>query len=197
MLASDPGAIAALVAHCGGEGIKMQSSQCMPGPKLSDVLGDKHFKCIVEIGTWQGVSAAILAEHAGSVITLDIVQRPEPERVWKFFGVQDRVHQMIVESDEKKAAVLRHLDFDMAFIDGDHSRSKVLLDFAICRARCKTILFHDWPYAVPSGCPLPQSYDLSKHPPESTDDGAGFLLDAIVPAGRILKLPPFAWWSQE
>lgn len=193
MLASDPRAIGALADHF-GDGIKIQSSQCMPGPKLSDVMGDRHFKCILEIGTWQGISAAILAEHADNVITLDVVRRPEPEQVWAFFGVQDKIHHMVVDNDEKKAAVVRCLDFDAAFIDANHDRAHVSLDFAICRAKCGCILFHDYPYAVPMGTSMPTSYDLSKHPPNSTGDGVGFLLDCVRPAGEIVRLPPFAWW---
>ena len=193
MLASDPRAIDALVARF-GEGIRMNSSMCMPGPKLSDILDGKHFKCVLEIGTWQGVSAAILAEHADSVITLDIESRPEPEQVWAMFGVQDKIHRMIVANDEQKAAVVRCLDFDMAFIDANHDRQHVWLDFAITREKCGNILFHDYPYAVPLGVAIPTSYRLDRHPPADTGDGVGFLLDAIVPAGEIVRIPPFAWW---
>ena len=193
MRASDPGAREALVAHF-GNGIVANSSLYMPGTNLSDVLAGKHYGTIMEIGTFQGISAAILAEHADRVITLDIAARLEPAQVWQIFGVSNKIIPFVVSGDIEKHEVVSSLSFDMCFIDGDHARLAVQMDFVMARSKCNEILFHDWPFAVPWGEKPATSYNYREHWYDGNGDGVGYLLDCIQPAGRILRVPPFAWW---
>jgi hypothetical protein len=49
-----------------------------------------------------------------------------------------------VKDDAEKAALVAGLDFDLAFVDGDHDEG-VAVDFDLVK-RCGAVLFHD--YAV-------------------------------------------------
>ncbi|HUT37376.1 MAG TPA: hypothetical protein VNE39_28090, partial [Planctomycetota bacterium] len=77
-----------------------------------------------------------------------------------------------VADNAAKAALLDQLGFDLAFLDGDHSRDGVALDFAHTR-RCGVVLFHD--YADPGF------------------HGVTEFVDSLG-EGTILRDVPFAWW---
>jgi O-methyltransferase len=192
MTASDPKALDALVDHF-GPGITSMTALAGKGVTLPQALGDKHFRCILEIGTHLGLTAAILAEHADSVLTLDIVDNPIAEKVWDFFGVRHKIVRLVVRDDAEKIALVDRLRFDMAYVDACHDRGPVPLDFALVR-RCGCVLFHDYPTAVPNDCQPLTGYRFSQYPPNYLGDGVGFLLDAVRPGGTIQRMPPFAWW---
>ena len=193
MRASDPQAVN-LLASIFGDGIKMQSALCEPGTRLTEALAGCRFRRILEIGTFQGLTAAVLADYADSVVTLDIQRQPTCEQVWDIFDVKSKITQIIVKDNAEKGDVVRGQDFDMAFIDGAHGRQEVAFDFGIVRQKCQHALFHDYPFAVPWGDPIPMTYCYHEHQWNDTGDGVGFLLDVIQPAGQIERIPPFAWW---
>jgi len=97
-------------------------------------------KVAVEIGTYWGVSAAWIAQFAEKVITIDVRPQEERFKIWGYLGI-DNIESVIVKNDEEKKAFLKDLEFDFAFIDGDHGPG-VMLDLELCR-KCGRILFHD------------------------------------------------------
>jgi len=144
----------------------------------------------LEIGTMHGLTAGILAEFADRVVTIDVVDRPIADVILDAMGVRNRVARIVVKDDSEKALVIALLKFDLAFIDADHSRLAVAQDFSLVR-KCGRVLFHDYP-AVEWG---ERPYDPTAHMNgNGPADGPGFLLDALRPAGRIVRKPPFAWW---
>ena len=191
MLASDPGAMDALIARY-GMGITEMTALRLPGAKLPDVLGNLHWKHILEIGTCQGLTAAVLAEHADRVTTIDIVDRPVCEEVWKFFGCLGKIDRRVCRDDKHKAEIIGEIGFDagfdMAYVDGCHDRPGAAFDF-VCVKGCGCVLFHDYPTADP-----PHPYHWFNEPVNSTSDGVGYLLDGIEPKGRIIRIAPFAFW---
>jgi len=193
MRASDLGAADALVTKFGYNRIVGMSALWMPGARMTDVLGNFHVPRILEIGTYQGITAAVLAEHADHLITLDFAPQPICGEVWDFFGARDKIEQVIVRDDSHKCEVVRNLNFDMAFIDGSHSRACVIFDFAITKG-CGCLLFHDYPCADPLDLQPKCGYRYYDYDVCSTSDGAGYLLDVIGPAGTVERHPPFAWW---
>jgi predicted O-methyltransferase YrrM len=195
MKASDPGAIDALIARFGYSIIGM-SALVMPGTTMPQALGDRQFRHIVEIGTCNGLTAAVLAEHADSVTTIDIVDRPIAEEVWEFFGVRNKIVRVVVKDDAGKDLIIRSLDFDMAYIDGGHSRYEVEFDFGITRKRCKTILFHDYPSWMDVVAQPACRYQYWDWPTAGVGDGVGFLLDVVRPDGAVERMEPFAWWRE-
>jgi len=163
---------------------------------LAEILEGKRFKSILEIGTMHGMSAAILAHFADRVTTIDIADRPIADEVLCFLEVKDRVRRIVVPNDTEKEKIVAATYFDMAFLDGDHRRYGLIFDFAITR-RCGCVLLHDYPVAAP---PLKGAVEYLhwQYPADGwMFDGSGFLLDCVVPAGRIERHAEFAWWFAE
>jgi len=173
-----------------GPAIADFSSTIMHG--LPHILDGMRFKSVVEIGTMNGLSAAELAMHCDHVTTIDVIDRPVVDEVFAFLGLTGKIDRVVVKDEAEKAKIIDGLTFDMAFLDGQHGRAGLLWDFALTR-RCGCLLFHDYPKVVNPGDP--EVYGWRQYPPELlVGDGAGFLLDGIVPAGVIERHPPFAWW---
>ncbi|MBM4042835.1 MAG: class I SAM-dependent methyltransferase [Planctomycetes bacterium] len=128
-------------------------------------------RTIVEVGTRHGAFAALLSGLADTVFTLDLHQSIHARQVLDFAGAANVV-PLIVADDPAKGRLLDALDFDLAFIDGDHSREGVALDFAHTR-RCGIVLFHD--YADPGFHGVTEFVDSLTH-------------------GTIVRDAPFAWW---
>ncbi len=126
---------------------------------------------IVEVGTRHGAFAALLGLLAKRVFTLDLHENDKVPLVLRCAGVANVV-PLRVPDNAAKAALLDCLEFDLAFLDGDHSREGVALDFAHTR-RCGVVLFHD--YADPGF------------------HGVTELVDSLA-EGTVVRDAPFAWW---
>lgn len=122
-------------------------SVLQPGPgeegKFRTMLDRMKPKILLEIGTANGISALICSFHAEKVITIDINRFPMAETYWFTFRQRDSIDSYVVDDDRDKARLIESLDFDCAFIDGDHSYEGVELDFGLVR-ECGTVLFHDY-----------------------------------------------------
>jgi len=152
--------------------------------QLPKRLKGQHYGTILEIGTLRGWSAVCLAAFADTVITVDIAGESMPgmlraagcgaiaEQLIDQAGLVDRVIPLVVASDAAKAALVSRLSFDLAFIDGDHSRDGVAFDFAITR-RCGSVLFHDYTH--------------------ERWTGIREFVDAL-PAAEVETDDTFAWW---
>lgn len=107
-------------------------------------------KHIVEIGTYRGVTAAFLSQFADAVTTIDLKngkmewdgQMFDRVRFWEAMGAGN-INLRLVENEWQKADLVAGLDFDFAFIDGDHRYQGVAADFEMTR-RCGRVLFHDY-----------------------------------------------------
>lgn len=100
-------------------------------------------KVLIDIGTANGISSFLETLYADKVITIDIDRFPMAEVAWHVLGVIDKIDSYIVDDDEDKANLLNSVDFDCAFIDGDHSTEGVTADFNAVK-KCGTVLFHDY-----------------------------------------------------
>ncbi len=107
---------------------------------ITHFLKKKPIKTAVEIGTFNGVSTALLARFAEKVITIDIKDRPLKHKIWDYLKLKN-IKSYIVKGNEEKKKILDNLEFDFAFIDGDHSNAQP--DLELCK-KCKRILFHDY-----------------------------------------------------
>lgn len=100
-----------------------------------------------EIGTWNGLTAGVLAPFFEEVVTVDIVDNPEKHRVLEAMGVTN-VRCVHVRDNAEKAKVAAGLDFDFAYLDGDHAFDTPA-DWAMVR-HCGAVLFHEaWPHQHP------------------------------------------------
>jgi len=97
---------------------------------------------VVEIGTYRGMSAAYIADFAEKVHTFDIVDYPEKYKMWDDLGVADKIIFHLIKGESDIKEILEIIDFDFAFIDGNHSYENVKADFKLVK-RCGRVLFHD------------------------------------------------------
>lgn len=113
------------------------------------VLSGKGYRTALEIGTYRGVSAAEMAQYCDRVVTIDLCngrleqngEAFDRRALWESLGVRN-VELRLVEDDAEKAAVIRSLEFDFAFVDGAHDET-VRNDFELVK-RCGRVLFHDY-----------------------------------------------------
>ena len=102
---------------------------------------------IVEIGTCGGLSTVTLAQVGNIVYTYDIAYKGG-EHVWNLFGVRDKIRccagpQWQIDWD-LPYVVKRwpQLNFNFAFVDGEHTEKSVRHDFELVKF-CKRVLFHN------------------------------------------------------
>jgi hypothetical protein len=134
-----------------------------------------HTSC-VEIGTFRGLSTAILAHYCQKVTTIDIKIFEEAICLWKYFGVRDKIKYCCVDSDASKAQAIEDVGkFDFAFIDGLHTLDAVKVDFELVK-KCGTVLFHDYG--------MPDIPDIK------------IFVDAL-PFKEVTIKHPFALWKQQ
>lgn len=107
--------------------------------KFRDLLRDKEINRALEIGTYLGVSGALLAHYANHLITIDLQPRTEPLAVWDYFGVEPKITYAVVLDNDSKKEFVKEQDFDFAFIDGNHSYEGLALDFEITH-KCGRVL---------------------------------------------------------
>lgn len=110
---------------------------------LSPVLSFIKPSVILEIGTLNGASAAMFSSYCSYVYTVDLEIRESAKKLWESYGVSDRVIGMQVRDNDEKVRLLENKEFDFAFVDGDHSKEGVSIDFA-CVKKAKAVLFHDY-----------------------------------------------------
>jgi SAM-dependent methyltransferase len=98
----------------------------------------------LEIGSWNGLSAAVLARHFARVISIDVVDNPVKHDIARRFGL--KIEFNVLRADIQATAIAQ-LDFDFAYLDGDHAH-RTPEDFAAVR-RCGRVLFHEYWRAQP------------------------------------------------
>lgn len=112
-------------------------------------LAGKGYRTALEIGTYRGASAAEISRYVDRVVTIDLAhgQIEQAGETWDraaFWAslCVDNVTFHAVRDNDEKAAIVRALDFDIAFIDGAHDAQGVRFDFDLVK-RCGRVLFHD------------------------------------------------------
>lgn len=109
----------------------------------NDVQGERCF----EVGTWNGLTAAVLSRFFDEVVTVDIAHNEQKHEILDFLGIRNVVCLDIADNSEK-AQVATQTKFDFAYLDGDHANDTET-DFDLV-ARCGRVLFHEcWPFQEP------------------------------------------------
>lgn len=99
-------------------------------------------KRIVEIGTCNGVSSVYLSKYCDELITIDIEYSKYAKEIWDYCGISN-INYFVVSSDRAKELLLKNMNFDFAFIDGDHDSPGTQFDFNLVK-KCGLILFDDY-----------------------------------------------------
>jgi hypothetical protein len=108
-----------------------------------NVRGERCF----EIGTWNGLTAAVLSKFFDEVVTVDIAHNDQKHEILSFLGIKN-VRCIDILDNHEKAKVAHSLNFDFAYLDGDHANDTEL-DFGMTK-KCGRVLFHEvWPHQPP------------------------------------------------
>lgn len=94
----------------------------------------------VEIGSWMGLTAIVLARYFEEVISIDIFPTSEKHEIAAFLGVKN-IRFLDVRNNIEKAKLIETLKFDAAYCDGDHAKD-TFSDFALVQ-RCGHVLMHE------------------------------------------------------
>lgn len=97
-------------------------------------------KNCVEIGTRHGLTAIILSRFFKHVYSFDIVDSNLKERIVKYLNIEN-ITYYTVEDNKEKAEIIKGLDFQCAYVDGDHEKD-TLFDFRLVR-KCRNVIFHE------------------------------------------------------
>jgi hypothetical protein len=116
---------------------------------LASFVQNKGYKTILEIGTYLGFSTAVLAQHCEKIITVDLVDgrledtfgKFDRTKLWSDLGLNN-IEQLLVKDNHDKYMQLKDLEYDFAFIDGDHGPD-MIVDWLLVN-KCKNVLFHDY-----------------------------------------------------
>lgn len=153
------------------------------GGVIEWAMAGKGHKRVVEIGTYKGCATAEIAQYCEEVITIDLAfgkieQNKElwdRRKFWDSLGIKNITFHPVASNIEK-ALLLESLDFDFAFVDGDHTKRGVALDFSLVK-KCGRVLFHD----------------ADDNGPNKPNDVYEFL--QTLPAGSLEYKDIFALWT--
>lgn len=100
----------------------------------------------LEIGSYNGISALVLSQYFRRVVCVSIDDRPGEllkHRIIAALGVEN-IDFIDAENNDEKAAIIRELNFDFCYQDGDHLND-THSDFELSK-RCGRVLLHEyWP----------------------------------------------------
>jgi hypothetical protein len=102
-----------------------------------------------EIGTWNGLTAAVLSRYFDEVVTVDVAHRALKHDLLAHLGITN-VKCFDIADNADKAQVWKRFrgDFDFAYLDGNHA-DDTMTDFELVRV-CGRVLFHEaWPFQKP------------------------------------------------
>ena len=124
-----------------------------PEGYLAELIEKIKPKRILEIGTFNGVTTAFLAQFpfVEKVITIDIRKYNDVEKIWKIIKVRNtnievkrKISRLLIKGDDEKPSFIdKYKPYDLILIDGDHKYNKVKYDFELTKS-FPYILFHDY-----------------------------------------------------
>lgn len=112
-------------------------------PEFKAIIEKHGFggKRCIEIGTANGITALVLARTFHEVVSLDIRPHTMKRTVAEYLGVKN-IRFVDIKDNAEKASLIGGLEFDAAYVDGDHANDTVT-DFALVE-RCGRVLFHEY-----------------------------------------------------
>lgn len=104
-------------------------------------------KTCVEIGTLKGLTACVLARRFERVVTVDIVDDPQKKEIAAMLDIHN-IAFVTVRDNAEKAELIRAVQFDAAYVDGDHKNDSAS-DFSLVK-KCGMVLCHEYWDAQPA-----------------------------------------------
>ena len=128
-----------------------RSSACMEFEAFLKRIGAGGGTCL-EIGTYNGITAVVLSQFFDRVVCVSIDEPALKRHIIKrdivdFLGIKN-IEFLDVESNAEKEKIIKRLDFDFCYSDGDHTHD-AYRDFELVQ-RCGRVLLHEyWPIQPP------------------------------------------------
>jgi hypothetical protein len=114
--------------------------------KFLDEQKVKGRRCF-EIGTWNGLTAAVLSRYFDEVVTVDIMHNELKHKILEYAGIRN-VRCLDIRDNVHKAEIAKATEFDFAYLDGNHM-ADTEIDFAMTKKGGR-VLFHEcWPFQEP------------------------------------------------
>ena len=88
---------------------------------LRSVFSQVKPRLAIEIGTLFGITTTLLSHYSDKVLTIDLNHQQLATYIKHYFGVENKIVNLIVKDDKEKAEVLASHDFDFAFINAMHT----------------------------------------------------------------------------
>lgn len=110
---------------------------------LQHFLLRKPVKYVLEIGTYNGLTAAFMAQFAEKITTIDIEDYPLKNKIWDTLGVASKIDFILVKTEKEKKQIIKRLKFDVAFVDGNHFGDYPKTDFEMVK-HCGRVILHDY-----------------------------------------------------
>jgi len=101
----------------------------------------KGSKSVLEIGTLNGITAAVMAQYVDKVYTIDIIDYKEKYELWKWLGIEKKIEFFHIKNELQKFDLIESVDFDACYMDGDHAHH-TWSDFFMVR-KCGKVLLHE------------------------------------------------------
>jgi predicted O-methyltransferase YrrM len=116
------------------------------------LLGNKKYNVGIEIGTYQGVSTAIMAEYCKKVYAVDIIDLPLRNEIFDFLNIKNvdfyKCEKDFSDKEKHIKNILKNEKVDLAFIDGDHWGEALKQEWDLLK-EVKTVIIHDYEEAFP------------------------------------------------
>jgi len=108
--------------------------------------------CCFEIGTWNGLTAALLSRHFKHVVTVDVAHCALKQDILNDLGITNVECINITDNEGKPKVIKKMLDrglkIDCAYLDGNHAEDTE--DDWNLTKRFKRVIFHEvWPFQSP------------------------------------------------
>lgn len=109
-------------------------------------------ECCFEIGTWNGLTAALLSRHFKQVVTVDIAHNAIKHDVLRHLGIAN-VECVDISSNAEKLRVLRRLKAlgtppDCTYLDGNHAEDTED-DWRLVKGFGRVIFHEVWKFQSP------------------------------------------------
>lgn len=132
--------LAAIYDEFGADAFRRSSAVEKEFETIIKATGFRGKRC-VEIGSFNGITAHVLARYFDEVVSFDIFHDTLKHAVLKFTGVKN-IRFIDIKDNAEKAKIIAGLEFDGAYVDGDHE-CDAGSDFLAVR-RCGRVLFHEY-----------------------------------------------------
>jgi len=151
---------------------------------------------ILEIGTFQGVSAAYLSHLCEHVLTVDIWQHPLRDMVFERGRGKGAISAILTNNQHDRDEYIIYMSgqVDLVILDGSHLYRDVEHDYALTCA-CKNLLFHDYGWES-IGRKYEESWpDVTQFVNQLHDD-CEFSSRYSIQSTDVFVAAPFAWVSR-